>query len=289
MISHLFAVALAAAASVPTPDDPASDPENWRQVEAENLLVIDTNKGRILVETAPDFAPNHVARIKELTRQNYYDGIIFHRVIGDFMVQTGDPTGTGRGGSGQKINGEFYIDRPTDMAVVVVNDRRTNKAGFHNGMPVVTQPEALRIMTEDNTVEAWLSHCKGMVSMARGDSRNSADSQFFLMRQSYRNDGVRNTFLDQEYSAWGRVVGGLDVVSAINEGTVGETSGFVPDLVDTMRVAADLPDDQRPSVWVLREDGPLFDDFLAEARTGVVGALDVCDVNVPSAVQDPTP
>src|ERR671923_2914484 len=65
----------------------------------ENTLILETTQGPVTIEMRPDLAPNHVARIKELVREGFYDGIIFHRVIPGFMAQTGDPTGTGRGGS----------------------------------------------------------------------------------------------------------------------------------------------------------------------------------------------
>ena len=73
----------------------------------ENTLVLETTQGRVVIELRPDLAPNHVARIKELTQQGFYDGVVFHRVIDGFMAQTGDPTGTGRGGSGKNLKAEF--------------------------------------------------------------------------------------------------------------------------------------------------------------------------------------
>jgi len=73
----------------------------------ENTLVLETTHGRVVIEFRPDLAPNHVARIKELAQQGFYDGVVFHRVIDGFMAQTGDPTGTGRGGSGKNLKGEF--------------------------------------------------------------------------------------------------------------------------------------------------------------------------------------
>ena len=75
--------------------------------DLENTLYLDLKYGRVVIEMRPDLAPNHVARIKELTRQGFFDGVPFHRVIAGFMAQTGDPTGTGRGGSGQNIAAEF--------------------------------------------------------------------------------------------------------------------------------------------------------------------------------------
>ncbi|MEA4837490.1 MAG: peptidylprolyl isomerase, partial [Rhodospirillaceae bacterium] len=75
--------------------------------DLENTLYLDLKDGRVVIELLPDLAPNHVARIKELARQGFYDGIVFHRVIDGFMAQGGDPTGTGMGGSGKKLKAEF--------------------------------------------------------------------------------------------------------------------------------------------------------------------------------------
>lgn len=76
-------------------------------MDKENTLYLDLDYGRVVIELDPSVAPNHVARIKELTRQGFYDGVKFHRVIPGFMAQTGDPTGTGMGGSGKKLKAEF--------------------------------------------------------------------------------------------------------------------------------------------------------------------------------------
>jgi cyclophilin family peptidyl-prolyl cis-trans isomerase len=73
----------------------------------QNTLVLETTQGRVVIELRPDLAPNHVARIKELAQQGFYNGVVFHRVIEGFMAQTGDPTGTGRGGSGKNLKAEF--------------------------------------------------------------------------------------------------------------------------------------------------------------------------------------
>ncbi len=75
--------------------------------DKENTLLMETTKGSVTIRLRPDLAPNHVARIKELVRDGFYDGVVFHRVIDGFMAQTGDPTGTGMGGSGKKLKAEF--------------------------------------------------------------------------------------------------------------------------------------------------------------------------------------
>jgi peptidylprolyl isomerase len=86
-------------------------------VDKENTLVLETTQGRVVIELRPDLAPNHVARIKELAGQGFYDGVVFHRVIEGFMAQTGDPTGTGRGGSKKNLKAEFS-DAPHERGTV---------------------------------------------------------------------------------------------------------------------------------------------------------------------------
>ena len=88
--------------------------------DPENTLKMETSRGNVTIKLRPDLAPNHVARIKELAREGFYDGIVFHRVIDGFMAQTGDPTGTGMGGSGKKLKAEFnkepHVRGTTSMA-----------------------------------------------------------------------------------------------------------------------------------------------------------------------------
>ncbi len=128
-------------------------------------LILDTTKGQIEIELKPDLAPNHVARITKLAAEGFYNGIIFHRVIPGFMAQTGDPTGTGMGGSGQKLDAEF-----TDYQYV-----------------------------------------EGTVGMARSMNPDSGDSQFFICF-----DGCGH--LTNQYTVWGQVSRGMDVVHKINAG-----------------------------------------------------------------------
>ena len=85
-----------------------TDAANTTQaIDPENTIYLDLPNGRVVIQLMPDLAPNHVARIKELTRQGFYDGLAFHRVIPGFMAQTGDPQGNGTGGSGKKLKAEF--------------------------------------------------------------------------------------------------------------------------------------------------------------------------------------
>lgn len=94
----------------------------------ENILYLDTKDGRVVIEMLPDVAPKHVARIKELVREKFYDGVVFHRVIDGFMAQTGDPTGTGMGGSGQKLKAEFNKEPHRRGAVSMARAQDPNSA-----------------------------------------------------------------------------------------------------------------------------------------------------------------
>ncbi len=105
------ALATAFALAVGTEDASAADPD------PENTLVMFLEEGRVFIELWPDVAPAHVARIKELVAEGFYDGLVFHRVIEGFMAQTGDPNGNGTGGSGQNLKAEFS-DSPHQRGVV---------------------------------------------------------------------------------------------------------------------------------------------------------------------------
>ena len=159
-------------------------------MDKENTLYMDLDYGRVVIELLPEVAPNHVSRIKELTREGFYDGLKFHRVIDGFMAQTGDPLGNGTGGSGKKLKAEF------------------------NSTP----------------------HVRGTVSMARASDPNSADSQFFICFDDA-------TFLDGQYTAFGKVVEGMKYVDMIKKGNA-QMNGSVtnPDVIVKMQVAADVTD-----------------------------------------------
>jgi peptidylprolyl isomerase len=151
--------------------------------DPENTLVIETSKGRVVIELRPDLAPKHVDRIKTLAREKFYDGIVFHRVIPGFMAQTGCPQGRGTGASS-------HANLPAEF----------------NAKP----------------------HVRGVCSMARSANPNSANSQFFICFDDA-------TFLDNQYTVWGKVIEGMETVDKINKGEPPAN----PDKMITVRVAAD--------------------------------------------------
>lgn len=133
-----------------------------------NYVLIDTSAGKIIVELYPDIAPITVKNFQSLVKSNFYKDMIFHRVIKNFMIQTGDPTGTGMSGSSKTIKGEF----------------------------------------SSNGVDNSLEHTRGVISMARSSSKDSASSQFFIVQKDYPS-------LNGEYAAFGKVIAGLEVVDKI--------------------------------------------------------------------------
>ncbi|GAB4021734.1 MAG: peptidylprolyl isomerase [Bdellovibrio sp.] len=142
---------------------------------SEAKIVIKTVHGNISFKLYPKKAPNTVTRIIELTQQGFYDGIIFHRVIPNFVIQGGDPTGTGTGGSGKKLKAEF-------------ND---------------------------------IQHIKGTVAMARAQDVDSADSQFYIALNTLPH-------LDRNYTVFGQVSEGMDVLEKITQGDKIITMTFQP-------------------------------------------------------------
>ena len=154
--------------------------------DAANTVVMTLKNGKVVIRLRPDWAPKHVAQIETLVKRGFYDGIVFHRVIPGFMAQTGDPTGTGEGGS----------DLPNLPA-------EFNKTHFK----------------------------RGILGMARTQDPNSANSQFFIC---FGDAG----FLDGQYTAFGEVVSGMDVVDKIKAGTEANNGQVTnPDKIVTMRMA----------------------------------------------------
>ncbi|MET3612658.1 peptidyl-prolyl cis-trans isomerase B (cyclophilin B) [Rhizobium aquaticum] len=146
--------------------------------DPENTIIMETTKGKVVIQLLPDLAPGHVARIKELAREGAYDGVVFHRVIEDFMAQTGDVKFGKTGGK------DFNPAR----AGMGGSEKPDLKAEFSN-----------------------MSHVRGTCSMARSQNPNSANSQFFICFTDA-------PWLNRQYSVWGQVIEGMDNVDKIERG-----------------------------------------------------------------------
>ncbi|CAN5391875.1 peptidylprolyl isomerase [soil metagenome] len=264
------------------PRSPVASPigeADWRTIAPENLLVIDTTKGRVIVEMEPHAAPGHVARITTLTNRGFYDGLKFHRVIPGFMAQTGDPLGTGEGNSDlPDLPAEFTFRRGRDAGFVPVANSGPVLRGMVGSLPVETQPDAQMFVTADMKVPAGGLFCPGVLGMARSGSVDSANSQFFLMT------GV-NPALNGLYTAFGRVVSGLDVVKALKAGSEANNGAVTdPDLMTRVRIAASIPAADRPTVRVLDAHTAAFASRVEETRAKKGVNFSICDVELPAEV-----
>ena len=140
--------------------------------DPENTLIMETTHGPVTITLRPDLAPGHVSRIKELVREGFYDGIVFHRVIDGFMAQTGDPTGTGRGGSGKKLKAEFSREPHTRGTVSMA---RAQDPDSGDSQFFICFDDARFL---DNQYTVWGSVTEGMENIdkiKRGEPVNNPD------------------------------------------------------------------------------------------------------------------
>ena len=284
LLAACAAAAAVTASAAPKPKAAAATPaapaapglSDWRTPDPNNVLVIDTNKGRIIVEMLPEVAPQTVAQVRALAHENFYDGLRFFRVIDKFMDQTGDPQNNGQGGSSKPdIPAEFTFRRGSDTPFVMAADQTVAEIGFIKSLPVESQSMMLAAMTKDQKVTGWGLFCQGVMGMARDDNPDSANSQFFLMRYPYPS-------LERKYTAWGRVISGLDVVRGIK---TGEPVEDPQDRMERVRVLADLPQKDRPAVRVIDPQGPWFKAEIARVRAAKGADFTACDVDIPAEVK----
>jgi len=214
--------------------------------------------------------------VRDLARAGFYNGRAFFRVVDNFMDQTGDPTDTGTGGSTKpNLPAEFVFKRDATTPMVVVDTQGGRESGFIGALPVLSQTLALAAMTADGKVNAMADFCGGVVGMARAQDPASGNSQFFLMRATQTN-------LNGQYTAVGRVIAGMDAVRQIK---VGEPVAAPQDKMLTVRVLADIPAAERPSVRVIDTRGPWFTAETARMRAEKLVGLSPCDLDIPSQVK----
>lgn len=283
----LLACALATFASAAAAQKPAAAPPkpaalaapaaaDWRTPNPDDVLVIDTNKGRIIVEMVPEVAPLWTGRMRELALEHFYDGHTFFRVIEGFMAQTGDPENRGTGGSTKPdLKAEFQFRRGPETPFALAMDQSVAEVGFIKSLPVSTQSMMLAPMTRDGKISGYGLFCPGVGGAARGGEENSANSQFFLMRANY-------PMLERRYTAWGRVISGQQVVNAIK---VGEPVADPQDKMERVRLLSDIPEKDRPKIRVIDPAGKWFKAEIARAQAAGGANFTACDVNIPVEVK----
>ncbi len=241
----------------------ASKPGDWRSLDPENTLYIELPTGRVVVELAPEFAPNHVANVKALAREHYYDALAVVRCQDNYVVQLADPNAEKPELARKMKSGKTTLapefDRPigtnTPFTRLPDGDVYAAEVGFSSGLPVARSPRSGRM---------WLVHCYGMVGAGRdvpADSGSGAELYVVI--------GHAPRHLDRNVTLLGRVVQGMELLSALPRGT--GALGFYERAeqrlpIKAIRVAADVPAPERTELEVMRTDTPLFQELVESRR-----------------------
>lgn len=246
---------------------------DWRQLEPENTLVIDSSKGRMIVEMRPDMAPKGVERIKRLAREKTYDGLQFHRVVGQFVAQTGNPNNKDGGKTDySNLPAEMVFRLPYQAIDIFASRNSDATTGFLGSVPIQTVPVTDAISKANGEVRSWGAHCPGVAGMGRDDPRDSANSEFYFMLAATRR-------LDRDYTVFGRVVSGMDVLLNITHGEPPNN----PDIMKNVRVLADIPATERPKVSVM--SGAALETLITKKRQEKGADFSICDVQIPARIE----
>jgi peptidylprolyl isomerase len=242
----------------------AAAPEGWRTPDPADLLVIESSRGQIVIEMAPRVAPRAVERVTLLARRGTYDGLLFHRVIDEFVAQTGNPNNRDGGGTElPDLKPEFWVPKALAGNVTWLRTTNDGSDGVIGSLPIAKGADPL--------MPAWVAQCIGIVGMGRQSNPDTANSEIYVNRTSVRG-------LDHDYTAFGRVLAGQDVVNSL---AIGEPPAK-PDRMIRVRIAADLPAEKRPQVEVMDIESPVYRRW-AESRRREEGAqLSVCDLMPPA-------
>jgi peptidylprolyl isomerase len=266
----------------------SATPADWRRPDPANTLYMDLAGGRVIIELAPRFAPAHVANIKQLVAEKFFDGLAVVRLQDNFVAQWGDADKT----------------RPTESALRKLPDE--NAAAWGKGLPFVKLPDRDGYAPETGWVDgfpvgverkpsgqAWITHCYGVLGVGRDEwpDNGSGAELYVVIGQAPRQ-------LDRNIVALGRVLRGMELLSSLPRGT-GDGLGMYekPEQrapIKSIRLASEVPEAERTALEVLRTDTPLFTKYVESRRNRrdswyivPAGHTDVCSINIP--VRDVAP
>jgi len=268
----------------------AAPADAWRTLDPANTLYMELESGRVIIELAPQFAPEHAANIRTLAHEHFWDGLSIYRSQDNFVVQFGDPDGDdpakarSLGTAKTKLPAEFHRASPgLQFDRLPDSDGWAPQVGFVDGFPVGHDPKA---------GTTWLAHCYGTLGAGRS---NDADSS--IGAELYVVDGQSPRQLDDNITVVGRVVQGMELLSVIPRGPA--PMGFYekPELrttIKSIKLASDLPEAERVPLQLLRTDSKAFveatearrnrrDDFYKRPA----GHIDLCNVPLPVRVAKP--
>ena len=254
----------------------ASTPSDWRTLDPENLLYIELERGRVVVALSGELAQDHVAQVKTLAREGFYDGLSFYRVIEGFVAQGGDlfsdrDTGT----AAETMKAEF--DEPLTDAIVFTPlpdaDGYAARIGFVDGLPAGVDAQGAAV---------WHLHCAGAFAFGRNEGRDTAATEFYITLQPQR-------YLDRNLTVFGRVVEGMEHVQALRRVAPAQTpEGDLGETIVSIRIAADLPQGERKPLEMLDPSTQTFAAYV-EARRNRPEAffyhrpdyIDICQIPMP--------
>nr|WP_231472300.1 peptidylprolyl isomerase [Pseudoxanthomonas suwonensis] len=265
----------------------ASPPADWRTPDPASTLYLELEAGRVVIELAPGFAPAHVANIRTLAREGFWNGTSIYRVQDNFVVQFGDAEADDPakardlGSAERKLPAEFERDAAgLAFEVLADADGWAPQVGFADGFAAGRDPASGR---------AWMAHCYGVV----GAGRNlEADSS--LGAELYVVIGQSPRQLDRNITQVGRVIQGIELLSALPRGP--EPMGFYPDPaqrtpIRAIRLASEVPEAERTRLQLLRTDTQSFRDVVEARRNRrddfykrPAGHIDLCNVPLPVRV-----
>jgi len=292
--SAVVAAPLAAAKTVPPGKTTAevldgSKPTDWRPLDPENSLYVTLPGGRVVIELAPAFAPNHVANIRKLAKQKYFDGLAVVRSQENYVVQWGDPNaedeakrrsfGEAKSSVPAEFDRSFKVEEGGALSFTPLGDGDAYAplVGFTEGFPVARDPK---------TGRTWLAHCYAMVGAGRGMTADSGSGA-----ELYVVIGHAPRHLDRNVTLVGRVVEGMEVLSTLPRGTGAlgfyeDPAEYVP--VVSVRVGSDLPEAERAHLELLRTDTETFRALIDARRwrredwfLDPVGKVGLCNVPLP--------
>jgi cyclophilin family peptidyl-prolyl cis-trans isomerase len=259
----------------------SATPSDWRRPDPANTLYLELAQGRVIIELAPRFAPLHVANIKQLVAEKFFDGLAVVRVQDNFVAQWGDadksrPTQTAL----RKLPDESVIAWGKGLPLVKLPDPDgyARETGWVDGFPVGVERKP--------SGQAWIAHCYGVLGVGREDwpDTGSGAELYVVIGQAPRQ-------LDRNIVTVGRVLRGMELLSSLPRGTAALGFYEKPEQrapIKSIRLADDIPESERTALEVLRTDTPLFTRYVESRRNRrdtwyIVPAAhtDVCSITLP--------
>ncbi|MBA6340109.1 peptidylprolyl isomerase [Colwellia sp. MB02u-10] len=239
----------------PVAGQQTNNQDEWRTVAIENMVLLSLPYGEVVIELAPQFSPRHVEQFTRLTQAGHYDGNKFYRVIDGFVAQAGPEENSSLDSSVPllALEGEWPTDKNWRFTLVQNKDLFAEQTGFKDGFALAHNP------SEDT---AWLTHCPGIIAMARGNDANSGSSHFYI------TNGQAPRYLDRIMSIFGRVIYGMNHIQAITRTATieGETEVASADYtpIVSMQMMADVPAEKQIHLAVKNTESKLFAAKLTE-------------------------